>query len=356
MTVLIPAYKPDERLIDLIHRLQSITSLPIVVVDDGSGETYRRIFQAVKDAGCTVLTHLSNRGKGSALKTGFHFLQEIGETDGVVCADSDGQHLPEDIVRITGILKERDHHIVLGSRQFTGKVPLRSRIGNTITRAVYTLATGVKLYDTQTGLRGYSARMLNWLCQIPGERFEYEMNLLLEAPKAGYNLYEVPIETIYLNENKSSHFRPVADSLRVYRPVMKSVMKFMMSSLLSTVIDYILLFLIQYLTANLLVSVVGSRIISAFFNYMINRKYVFPHGKEAAIKTSLPQYITLAAIILLANYAGIYTLFERFGLSLLASKVLTESALFIFSYWVQKRLIFECQLGGRRNEKKESTI
>jgi glycosyltransferase involved in cell wall biosynthesis len=337
MTVLIPAYEPDDRLLELIGRLKAYTNLPIVVVDDGSGESYKRIFQAVKEAGCTVLTHLTNQGKGRALKTGFQYIQESGQADGVVCADSDGQHLPEDIVRIAETLRERDNEIILGSRQFTGKVPLRSRFGNTMTRLVYSITTGMKIYDTQTGLRGYSAKMLSWLCRIPGERFEYEMNLLLEAKAAGYSMHEVPIQTVYVNENKSSHFRPIADSLRVYIPVLK----FSLSSMASTVIDYLLLFLLQYMSSNLLLSVVGARVVSALVNYSTNRKYVFAGRQDVSMRQSLSQYAALAVLILWLNYGLLHVLYEVWGLPLLPAKVLTEASMFLFSYWSQKRFIFK---------------
>lgn len=245
MTILIPSYEPDERLISLIHHLKEVSDDSILVVDDGSGEEYRGIFDSAKQAGCTVLTHKMNQGKGCALKTGFDYVRQQGGSDGVVCADSDGQHLPEDILRLTKVVREHRNHIVLGSRQFTGKVPLRSRIGNSATRLVYSLATGKPIQDTQTGLRGYSSEMLDWLCQIPGNRFEYEMNMLLEAPHVGYDLVEVPIDTIYLDDNKSSHFRPLADSARVYFPFLK----FCASSGFAAILDFILLFLLQGMTS-----------------------------------------------------------------------------------------------------------
>lgn len=152
MTILIPSYEPDERLLSLIHKLKEVSDASILVVDDGSGEEYRGIFDSAKQAGCIVLTHSINQGKGSALKTGFDYVRQHGGRDGVICADSDGQHLPEDILRLTKAVREHRNHIVLGSRQFTGKVPMRSRIGNSATRMVYTFATGKPIQDTQTGL------------------------------------------------------------------------------------------------------------------------------------------------------------------------------------------------------------
>lgn len=147
MHVLIPSYEPDERLLRLIEQLKEICSFPILVVDDGSREAYRDIFHSVRELGCTVITHGTNKGKGRALKTGFEYLNKKGETDGVVCADSDGQHLPADIVKIAGAVHEHQNHIILGCRRFTGKVPLRSRFGNAATRQVYSFATGNRIYE-----------------------------------------------------------------------------------------------------------------------------------------------------------------------------------------------------------------
>ncbi|MFC4302112.1 glycosyltransferase family 2 protein [Cohnella boryungensis] len=203
MTILIPSYEPDEKLLLLIERLQAAGNRSIVLVDDGSGERYSGIFNQARRAGCTVLTHRSNQGKGSALKTGFRHIRASGDTSGIVCADSDGQHLPKDIAAVGEALRRNPGHIVLGSRHFVGKVPFRSRLGNAATRLVYRFATGVSVRDTQTGLRGYSPDMLDWLCSLSGERFEYEMIMLLEAKQAGYPLIELPIETVYLNGNES---------------------------------------------------------------------------------------------------------------------------------------------------------
>ncbi|OCT14577.1 glycosyl transferase family 2 [Paenibacillus pectinilyticus] len=336
MTILIPSYEPDSRLIALIHKLHEVSDASILVVDDGSGEEYRAIFDSAKEAGCTVLTHSINQGKGSALKTGFDYIRQYGNDDGVVCADSDGQHLPGDILRLTKAVREHRNHIVLGSRQFTGKVPLRSRIGNSATRMVYTLATGMPIQDTQTGLRGYSSDMLDWLCQIPGDRFEYEMNMLLEAPSVGYDLIEVPIDTIYLDDNKSSHFRPLADSARVYFPFLK----FCASSGFAAILDFMLLLLLQWMTSNLLVSVIGSRLCSSIFNYVMNRKFVFAKRNGTVIRKSVLRYFSLVTVILLLNYGLLHLFHDNIGIPLIAAKLLTEALLFSFSYWAQRKFVY----------------
>ncbi|MDQ0060910.1 bifunctional glycosyltransferase family 2/GtrA family protein [Paenibacillus harenae] len=341
MVVLIPSYEPDVRLINLIEDLQaSIPGMPIVVVDDGSGESYGELFKQVVQLGCMLLTHKTNLGKGRALKTGFNYIRSHMKTEGAVCADSDGQHLPTDIKKIAEALREYPGRIVTGSRRFTGKVPLRSRFGNTLTRKMYAFSTGVKLYDTQTGLRGYPAHMLDWLCELNGERFEYEMNMLLEAPGAGYALHEIPIDTVYLNENKSSHFHPIKDSVRVYMPIVK----FIASSLSSFIIDFVLLFILQLISGHLLFAVVGARLGSSIVNFSLNRKFVFRKGSRASSSTSLtkslPKYYALVVIVLLLNYAFLHLLNINLGVPLLVAKLLTEAVLFLFSYWSQRKFVY----------------
>jgi glycosyltransferase involved in cell wall biosynthesis len=336
MTILIPAYEPGEKLVNLIYALKDICEYDIVVVNDGSGDEYRGVFQAVSSLGCTVLTHVKNKGKGAALKTGFKYIQQTKKDTGVVTADCDGQHLPKDIIKIAESIKEHSNSVILGTRRFLGKVPFRSRFGNSATRLIFSIASGSKIYDTQTGLRGFSMDMMPWLCQIAGDRFEYEMNMLLEAASAGYSFYEADIDTVYLEENKSSHFHPLKDSLRVYLPIIK----FSMSSVLSAVLDFLLLGVIQLLTSNLFLAVIGARICSAAFNYTVNKLFVFSKFKGASIKTSLPRYFILAAIIMFANYGVIDIYYSVIGLSLFFAKILAEVTIFFFSFWSQRKFVF----------------
>ncbi|QQZ58819.1 bifunctional glycosyltransferase family 2/GtrA family protein [Paenibacillus sonchi] len=337
MTILIPAYKPDERLLDLIEQLCDDQLGPIVLVDDGSGPAYQGIFNIAAAFGCTVLTHPVNFGKGLALKTGFRYIREAGLPDYVVCADSDGQHLPHDIKRVARVLQNQTTPgIVLGSRRFSGTVSLRSRFGNSVTRVVFSLTTGTKIYDTQTGLRGFSPQMLDWLCQIPGERFEYEMNMLLTAHREGYTITEEFIDTVYLDDNQSSHFRPLADSFRIYLPLLM----FSTSSLVSALLDFTLLFLFQRLTHNLFLSVAAARLCSSIFNYSMNRRYVFTGGKMSKLQQSLPKYFALVLLVLLFNYGLLYFYNEKLIIPLAAAKLLTEVSIFLFSYWAQRRFVY----------------
>ncbi len=338
MTILIPAYEPDHRLLTLVGDLKAqLDTYRILIVNDGSKEAYEPIFKAAEEKGALVIAHPVNRGKGRALKTGFEYLIKNGETEGVITADSDGQHLPSDIIRIAKKIVPGSQTIHLGSRRFTGRIPLRSRFGNSVTRQVFTFSTGVRLYDTQTGLRGFPPDMLPWLADIPGERFEYEMNMLLKACQEGYSLVETTIETVYFGKNHSSHFNSLTDSFRVYFPILK----FSASSLACGLLDFILLLLFKSLFGNLFLAVVGARVISALCNYLANRSLVFSREKKAAgHATAMPRYFILAAIILIANYLIISLLNVQLSVPLAAAKLLAEGILFFVSYWSQRRFVF----------------
>ena len=335
MILLVPAYEPDERLIDLIGELKAFTPDPIVVVDDGSGPAYEDLFRAVERSGCTVLTHPSNQGKGRALRTGFAHALASGEAEGVVCADCDGQHRPSDILAVADEVRRSHHTVVLGGRRFNGRVPPRSRFGNTVTRLVFRLATGIAVHDTQTGLRGIPSDTLAFALGVDGDRFEYEMNVLLRAPSAGIALKEVPIDTVYAAVH-SSHFRTIRDSARVYA----RILRFATASVLSALLDASLLFLLKALTGNLLVSVVSARLVSATVNYALNRRLVFRNAKSCPAARSLPRYAALAALLLTLNFSCLYLLNVVVGVPLLPAKLLTEAVLYLFSFWSQRRFVF----------------
>ena len=331
MIVLVPSYQPDHRLVDL---LGDLSDQRVLVVDDGSGPGYQPWFDQAAQLGAVVVSHRVNRGKGQALRTGFAEIARRWPDESVVCADSDGQHTPADIAKVAEQLARSDADMVLGVRAFSGRVPWRSRIGNTLTAMLFKFATGLAVSDTQTGLRGYPARMLDWLGHIEGDRFEYELNALLAASRAQMTIDQVSIATVYLDENASSHFRPLQDSWLIYRPLLK----FCGSSLLGFAVDCAALAVLLATTGSLVVSVVGARLISATVNYSVNRRYVFESGREMPVRQTLGGYVTLAAILLAANLALMSLLTGALGA--FWSKIATELTLVAISYAVQRSWVF----------------
>ena len=352
---LIPAYEPDEKMISLAAEL-SEKGMDIVIVDDGSGEAYREVFdQASQHA--IVLTHPENRGKGAALKTGMKYIDRYmaytesamtargpvsvtGRDAVIVTVDADGQHLPEDVLRVAQIAEQRSGALVLGSRAFNENVPARSMFGNTVTRHVYSMATGVQVHDTQTGLRAFRRSMIPRLLGIEGERYEYEINMLLQLASEGVPIIEERIETVYEDGNKSSHFSTVKDSFRIYR----EILKFSASSLASFAIDYVMYAVLLAVTGaagithSLVISNIGARLVSASANYTMNRKMVF--RSHTGFASSALQYALLAAFILAGNTIVLSMLVGTFGMNRMIAKIITEAVFFVISWTVQKYVIF----------------
>lgn len=335
---LIPAYKPAEVLYSLVRRCRE-SGLTVVIVDDGSGAEYVDVFEKCSD-NATILRHNENRGKGNALKTGFAYIDNrFGRDSVIVTLDADGQHKVEDALAVCGIAEKNKDAMVLGGRRFEGTVPLRSRFGNAMTRFVYRVSTGCRVYDTQTGLRACTGMLLPKLIAIPGDRYEYEMNVLLRLAKDKIKFIEHKIETIYEDGNEQSHFHPVRDSVRIY----KEILKFSASSFLGFLVDYAAYALLSLITEWLWVANVLARVISATVNFTVNRRFVF-RSKES-IGRSATKYFLLATVILVGNTFVLNWLVSA-GIHKMWAKLLTELFFFLFSWLIQRLLVFRNRKGG----------
>ncbi len=330
--VLIPAYKPGPAMVKLVKELKCF-NLEIIIVNDGSGSWYDVLFEDVEKM-ATVLRHEKNRGKGAAIKTGLSYISEHYTAPYIVAtADADGQHKTGDILNVMQAASGDRDCLFLGSRHFSGKVPLRSRLGNSITRFVFRAASGTAIYDTQTGLRAFSDVLVSRLLEISGERYEYEMNVLMSFAAERRPIREIWIETIYLDNNVSSHFDAVRDSLRIY----KEILAFSAASLLSFFTDYSLFCLLMAEGGNLVFSNITARIVSATLNYLLNRKLVFK--SDAPVMRSTMQYAALAAAVLAGNTLLVHW-FTLLGWSHYLAKIAAEIFLFAFSWTMQRCVIF----------------
>lgn len=339
--ILIPAYKPDNKLIELTNILLKNDDLALVVVDDGSGKEYAPVFQAL-DSKAKLISYPDNRGKGAALKTGIKYIYEnLTDCDRIVTADADGQHKYKDIQRIIEKSSQMPGTLVLGSRELAEEdIPFRSRFGNSLTRWVFAIASGVHIHDTQTGLRGFDRTGMELFMDLPGKRYEYEIDMLLTAAREGMTIVEVPIETVYIEDNASSHFNPIRDSIRVYL----CIIKFMASSFISFIVDtllFTLLGLIPALTGNILVREIIARIVSATVNFTINKNVVFK-GNEKTIP-ALIKYIILASVVLAVDYGIVLLLHKMAGLPELPSKIIAQLVGYCISLPVQGLFVYRKQ-------------
>ena len=354
--ILIPSLHPDEKLERYVRALIDSGFERIVVVDDGSGPDYAHFFEALKAyPQCLVLGYEQNRGKGYALKHGIRrILADFPDAPGIITADSDGQHTAEDCLKVGEEMLRSPDHLVLGVRDFSqAGVPVKSLMGNRLTTFFFALLYGRWLTDTQTGLRGISRELMARMPEIPGERFEYEMNMLIYCAGWKIPFSKVTIRTIYLEENKSSHFRPFHDSARIYAQLFRNFFKFASSSLLSTLLDLGLFTLLDkaliphalpFISSrgnfqHVLAATAIARVCSSLFNYKLNRQLVFRVNKCPG---SLPRYALLVVISLVASANLVNALNLWLSMDRTLAKIIVDTLLFFFNYRVQKSWVFKC--------------
>ena len=333
---MIPAYEPGDVLIELVHALTDKSGVSVVVVDDGSGPEYRRIFDQVASCpGVKVLRHAINLGKGSALKTGFNFiLCRYENALGVITADADGQHHVDDILKLCSRFQQNPDSLLMGVRRFGRDVPMRSRVGNQITRGILKVLVGNHLSDTQTGLRAIPRDLLAGLLRVAACGYEFELEMLLAVKQMGVDVIEEPIRTIYEPGNPTSHFRPLFDSMRIYFVLLR----FSLIAVMSAALDNLLFYLLFAFTGSLLQAQVGARIAASLFNYFAVRKAAFRSDERNVVL--LPRYLMLVAVNTLVSYAAIRSLTSVVPIGVLPAKILIESMLFVTNFAIQREFIF----------------
>ena len=346
IVALIPTYNPTEALVPLVRDLAATDFAAVIVVNDGSAAQYDRYFNEIRtiDKVC-VLRHAVNLGKGAALKTGMnHAYCNFEDLLGVVAVDADGQHLAEDAVKVAGVLRQNPEYLVMGARAFDSAVPLRSRIGNTITVSIFRLLTGKKLSDTQSGLRGIPKSMFPVLLKLSTNGYEFELDMLLACKYTNRQIVEQPIRTVYLEDNKSSHFNPIIDSMRIYFVLLR----FTLAGLLSAAIDYAVFILVFNLSGSISGSQASARLVSMGFNYAAVKRAVFYSGQSIA--DTFPKYLALVCVSGFVSYLLIKGLAMFTPLPVIAAKLLAEPLVFLANFAIQRDFIFVVQKNGFRKK------
>ena len=363
VSIVIPSLNPPDSLIDIVDGLLGAGFEDIILVNDGSDDAHTEVFTHIEEDGCcTVLTHAANMGKGVALKTAFAFFKETRpEKAGVITMDADGQHLIGDVVKCAHALiaapslsGERPEPVVMGVRDFRRPgVPRRNAMGNRITAFAFRVLFGIKLRDTQTGLRGFRSQYIPLMLEIKGDRFEYETNMLVEIERNGIPFLEVEIEPVYEEgSNDRSHYRPFKDSAVIFT----RIAKYAVSSIICFLVDISVFYFAMMLLKSRLgvwgipVCTAIGRLISSFINFNANRRLVFRRKK--AYGSHLWRYYTLAIAQMCVSAAALWLLALPLGGSRTADlpsqmvslltliKALVDTALFFISYNIQRKWVF----------------
>ena len=369
VAILIPSYQPDGKLPPYVKALREAGFAKIVVVDDGSGDKYTAIFDSLPEPGddtVHVIRYEPNHGKGYALREGMRYLNdECPACTYVITADSDGQHTVPDTLRMADAMHEDGSGLLLGSRDFSqANVPAKSRMGNRITTAVFHALYGQKVGDTQTGLRGFARALLPRFLQTKGDRYEYEMNQLIDCSIDKIPIRALPIETVYENNNAGSHFHPVRDSWRIYRVILSRFFRFIAASLICFCVDYGLYLLLNHILresapslnsyiaflpvrviARIAVAALLARVVSSVINFFLNQRYVFANRTDG--KGAFLRYACTVVVVVAISAWLTTTLHDLLHVSDNFIKMPVDILLFFLSYYVQRRWVFG---GGAERE------
>lgn len=355
--VIIPSLDPNEELLYYIKSLITIGFKRILVVNDGSSTKYNYIYKSIsKVLNCVVLSHLENKGKGEALKTGYAYAKKnFPDCIGIITADSDGQHAVKDVYVVAEALIDSSNSLVLGVRNFSTKsTPFKSLLGNRLSSVVMFILFGKWISDTQTGLRGFSSCLTDKMMKIKGKRYEYEMQVLIDFIRDEHQICQVEIETIYENNNQGTHFRMIWDTLRILKVMVSNFMMFFSSSVFSALLDLSLAWIVLFILKNELdnfdflriaIATVFARIVSVGVNYCLNKKYVFKNNENN--NRGLVRYLLLCLMVMSLSTLSVYFLHTNFGMDEMSSKLITDSLLFFLSYYIQKSWVFQIQEGVR---------
>lgn len=336
--ILIPAYNPDEAIMQDFLRELSKKFKDIVIVNDGSDKMHDNFFQKLSN-NYIVINHYKNLGKGRALKTGINYiLNEFPNLKVIVTADCDGQHSVKDIEACFKASLNNPDSLVLGTRNFNDKnVPFKSKYGNKITRNMFKIFVGIKITDTQTGLRAMSKDIATKFLDVAGERYEYETNMLITCKNEDIKIYEEEIDTVYINCNELSHFNPVKDSIMIYKLFIKYILASISSFIVDILIFTLILSFIKNITNAILISTIIARIISSLYNYLINSKLVF----KKMNKYSLVKYFTLVIIMMFVSGLVVNYLVELTTWNATLVKIIVDAIIFVINFIIQREFIFK---------------
>ena len=350
--IVIPTLNPDQKMTDFVDALVHAGYTDIVLVNDGSvPQTVPYFEKASEHPQVRVLTHEVNKGKGAGLKTALRYLaEERPDIDAAITADADGQHNLASLSRCVEAYEAAPGSVIFGGREFSDKkIPFRSRFGNKISSVVYRFSCGIKLQDTQTGLRVIPSSYFEKFSTLKGDRYEYETQMIIAVKELQIPYQEVSIETIYIDDNESSHFHPIKDSFRIYKIVLAYFFKFLASSLTSWLVDIGIYALVMAVFRDVwpqttchLVATIASRVISSVVNYILNRKVVFK-AVDNVRKTAVRYYI-LAACQMLVSFVLVDLVADKLlkvtGVLDVVIKCVVDACLFVFSYGIQRKWVF----------------
>jgi glycosyltransferase involved in cell wall biosynthesis len=193
LVAIIPAYNEEKTIAQVIEATKKYVE-EVIVIDDSSKDG---TFKKAQEKGAKVYRHSINRGLGGALGTGIQAALLRG-ADIIVTLDADGQHDPNDIPNLVEPIIKNEAQIVIGSRLISknGKMPIERKIANWIGNIVTFLLFGIRVSDSQSGLRCFDRETAK-LLQIKTNGMEVSSEIIKEIRVHRLRLREIPIKPIY---------------------------------------------------------------------------------------------------------------------------------------------------------------
>lgn len=387
--IIIPSLNPDEKLIHYIDSLIKSGFEKIILVDDGSSEAGQKVLcEAGSMLECELLVHTVNMGKGRALKNAFNIYCQKYAQDylGVITVDSDGQHMIQDVIKLDEAFGKYQDTLILGVRDFDEpSVPFKSRLGNKMTRHILKVFIGCAnmagaeyenrqnetackgrhrhlagISDTQTGLRAIPNKCIPNYLALSGERFEYETNILIEALRRRTKIHEIKIQTVYVNNNRETHFRPLADSAAIYGLIFTGFFRYIAASMSAFFVDYsvycVLVSLLCRLppASKIWIAAVCARMLSSLYNYIVNKTAVFKNTDKQ--NKTLAKYYMLCVMQTGCSAFFTWMLCSQTGISETAAKLVVDTMLFCISFQIQKNWVFKEKLCPQKEGVKGESV
>ncbi len=336
-TVVIPAFNPDGAvLVRLIRELSLRGFADFLVIDDGSDPAHQAAFSALAGTeNVRVLKHAVNLGKGAALRTGFNALLNRNPDGIAVTVDADGQHAADDVQAVVDAGAAHPGHLILGRRTGAATQPLRSRLGNALTRATFHLISGAAVDDTQTGLRVWPRTLMEASLRSTKSGYDFEMETLLWAIQNKIPWRQVDIRKLYFDENRSSHFNPIWDSLLIYWVIVR----FCMGSIIVAGVDYVLFYFVYRSTHEIGTSIAVSRSGAALLAFFIAKNLVF-RDNDRRVALQFAKFIALVAFLGVLSVTITSALASYWGIPAIVAKAIAEGTLLVVSFTVQRHLVF----------------
>ncbi|MCF6249492.1 MAG: bifunctional glycosyltransferase family 2/GtrA family protein [Desulfobacula sp.] len=358
--IVIPAYNPEkEILIALVKQILTFDIEKLIVINDGSNPECSDVFNSLeKIEKITVLYHKENLGKGAALRTGFeHILKFKMPCKSIITVDADGQHLPGDVKKIIDRAGQMPDAFILGVRQFKGHIPLRSLLGNKMTYLMFRGLVGKKISDTQTGLRAIPKCHLDKIVTLSSDRYAYELEMLLTLVQDGLPIIEVPVATVYQNNNEVSSFRPIADSVMVYQTLFmwwfsfrfKQLLKYSLSGVFSTIADFGAYIILINLSCGFVTASILARMLSILIHFSSNKYFTFSY-KNAPDLSEIAKYLLVVVFNLVSSIFLIFIFVRYLSMGEVVAKVVAQMLLFFATYTLLNGFVF---LRSKRKESKQ---